>query len=369
MATACYTYVAEISTPENRGILQALGPICASLGILLTYTLGYVLHWQFLAFGSVLFGILTFIGIQLVPESPSWLMKKGHKQETMSSLIWFRRSVSSAQIEYDELLTNSNKTFSTPVSAYFKGETIKPFFILLILFLCQEVAGIYTILYYAVIFFKDSNVKLDEYVASMIVGFIRFIMSIFAAFLISKFARKNLCMISASGMAIFMLLAASYIKFYEVYSDFNRILSFLPLICFLFNVFFSMVGMLPIPWILVGELFSLEVRGIMSGLVVCLAQFAIFITVKIHPSVVEYLHFSGALFIFAGASIFTIFFVKFFLPETKDMTLADIEIYFKGKGESSGLDNPGFVEAPENFDSCKGTSNKNETKVNITVND
>ncbi|GLV38374.1 pippin [Carabus blaptoides fortunei] len=73
MSTACYTYVTEISTPENRGILQALGPISASLGILLTYCLGYILSWEILAYGSVLFGIITVIGVQIVPESPSWI--------------------------------------------------------------------------------------------------------------------------------------------------------------------------------------------------------------------------------------------------------------------------------------------------------
>lgn len=365
MATACYTYVAEISSPENRGILQALGPVCASLGILLTYSLGYALHWQILAFGSVLFGLLTLIGIQLVPESPAWLMKKGDKHQTMASLVWFRRSVSSAQAEYDELVAASEDKAkgSTPMESYFSMRTLKPFFILLVLFLCQEMSGIYTILYYAVIFFKDSNVELDEYIASMVVGFIRFIMSIFAAFLISKYARRKLCMISSSGMAIFMLLAATYIKFYELNPGVDRTFSYLPLICFLFNVFFSMIGMLPIPWILVGELFSLDVRGIMSGLVVCLAQFAIFISVKIHPSVVQYLNFSGALFIFSSVSIFTIVFVKVFLPETKDMALSDIEIYFKGKEEPAGVDNPGFTVTEK-----EGEKNeKSETKVDIVM--
>lgn len=345
MSTACYTYVTEISTPENRGILQALGPISASLGILLTYCLGYVLSWDVLAYGSVLFGILTVIGVQLVPESPSWLLKKDKKNETLSSLIWFRRSISHAQIEYNELLNSQTKKEKCKIesSAYIRSSTLKPFFILIVLFLCQEISGIYTILYYAVIFFKDSNVQLDEYVASIIVGVIRFVMSIIAAFLIKKFARKKLCLISATGMAISMLITASYIKYYEM-NDEPRQFPFLPVIFVLLNVFFSMVGMLPIPWIMVGELFPLEVRGIMSGLVVCAAQFAVFVCVKAHVNIVEYLNFSGALFIFAGASVFTMFYVRYVLPETKDKSLSEIEDYFKSnKCEKTGLENPGFT--------------------------
>lgn len=341
MSTACYTYVAEISTPENRGILQALGPISASLGILLTYSLGYALHWQILAYISVLFAVITLITTQLVPESPSWLLKKSQKHETITSLVWFRRSLSLANREYDDLcVNNSHNLNTTPLRSYFKTGNLRPFVILVILFLCQEMSGIYTILYYAVIFFRDSNVEMDEYIASMVVGLIRFVMSIFGAFLISKYARKKLCMISASGMALFMMLAAGYLKFYDIYPGVERVFSYFPLICFLLNVFFSMIAMLPIPWILIGEFFSLEVRGIMSGLVVCIAQFAIFACVKLHPIIVQYIGFSGTLFIFSSSSVFTIVFVRLFLPETKDMSLADIENYFKG--EKRGVDNPVF---------------------------
>lgn len=345
MSSASYTYVTEISTPQNRGILQALGPICASLGILLTYCLGYVVHWKVLGYGSVIFGILTIIGVQMVPESPSWLVKKD-KKKTMDSLIWLRRSVSVAHEEYNQLVDSTSvKDISEKgkENSYCSPKTLKPFIILILFFLCQEVSGIYTILYYAVIFFKDSEIQLDEYVASIIVGVIRFFMSIVAAYLIKKYARRKLCLVSATGMAVSMLITASYIKFYELNPG-PRQYPTLPIIFVLLNVFFSMIGMLPIPWIMVGELFPLEVRGIMSGLVVCTAQFAVFACVKIHVNIVEYLNFSGALFIFAGASIFTIFFVTFMLPETKDKSLKEIEEYFKSsKNNTSGLDNPGFT--------------------------
>lgn len=348
MATASYTYVAEISTPENRGILQALGPISASLGIFLTYSLGYAVPWHILAYTFILFPVITLIGIQLVPESPSWLVKKDRNCETIEALSWFRRSISVAERELDQLKANKLKnTHNKNISVYFQPETIKPFMILLFLFLCQELSGIYTILFYAVSFFKDSDVQIDEYIASMIVGFVRFFMSILAAFLISKFPRKNLCMISATGMAASMLTAALYIKYYEINPDTPKLFEFIPLLAFLSNVFFSMIGMLPIPWILTGEMFSLQVRGIMSGLVVCLAQLAIFVSVKIHPNIIGVLNFSGALFIFAGSSAITILFVKLFLPETKDMTLNDIENYFKTK---EGVDNLGFSISSEDLD-------------------
>lgn len=75
MSTASYTYVAEISIPRCRGIFQALGPISASFGILLTYTLGYFINWSIVALVSSVFSVITFIGICFIPESPVYLLR------------------------------------------------------------------------------------------------------------------------------------------------------------------------------------------------------------------------------------------------------------------------------------------------------
>lgn len=354
MSTASYTYVAEISTPENRGMLQALGPICASLGILLTYTLGYCINWHILAYFSLIFSILTLISINFVPESPSWLIKQCQLKPGLESLVWLRRSLGTAELEYNEILKNKKSCHKTPLGAYFEPKTLKPFFILLILFFLQELSGIYNILFYTVNFFKEASMNLNEYISSIIVGFIRFVMAIFAAFLINKYTRKKLCLISASGMCVFMLISAIYLKYYEINANLDRIWPITPLLCFFMNVLFSMVGILPIPWILTGEIFPLDVRSIMSGTVVCFAQIAIFACVKIHPSLVQIVSFSGVLFIFSVSSFLTIFFVKFVLPETKDLSLQDIEDYF-----SKGVDNFGF----ENDNVAKKDKSSKSTEI------
>ncbi|KAB0791121.1 hypothetical protein PPYR_02921 [Photinus pyralis] len=326
MSVASYTYVAEISAPSDRGLFQSLGPICASFGILITYVLGAYVRWNVVALVSVAFSIFTVIGMQLVPESPDYLLKKGKKDKAAKSLLWFRRS------NTEVVRFNSDSEKATR-KLYLTSTVMKPFFILVTLFLLQALSGIYTILYYAVNFFEEANLNIDEHMSSIIVGLIRFTMSVAAAFLINRFGRRTLCIVSSGGMTVTMLAAGGYFKYYEVFIDEEKRFRALPLVGVLCNVFFSMIGMLPIPWILAGELFPLRVSSIMGGVVICLAQTFTFVCVKIYYDMIALLHFSGTLMLFCFVSLLALLFCTFVLPETKDKSLDDIETIFKKKTE------------------------------------
>lgn len=230
---------------------------------------------------------------------------------------------------------------------------MKPFLILVFLFLLQELSGIYTILYYAVQFIGETHLKLNDYVASIIVGTIRFVMSLVCAMLIQKVGRKTLCTYSSCGMALSVLVLGLYIKYYEINPDKTKILTLLPLICIVLNVFFSMMGMLPIPWVLVGEMFPLRVRPIMAGIVICMAQIFIFVCVKLYNTMVTYMGFSGTIFSYFAASACAMLYSKYILPETKGKTLDEIENLFKKNDRVSrvadGVTNEGFTVSSENI--------------------
>lgn len=333
MSSACYTYVSEISTPKYRGILQAVGPASASFGILFTYVMGWCFKWNLVSLICTSFGVFTLISMMFVPESPAKLLKSGKDEACLESLKWFRHDVTEAQLEYKALKENNESSLESGglKQQYLNSATIKPFFVLVVLFLLQVLAGVYSILFYAVNFFQEANIVVDEHLSSILLGGVRFLMSIVGAVLISRFSRKSMLLLSTVGMAVSLLLAVVYYKYYEYFKEEIRIFPSFPLICILFYVMFSMIGMLPIPWILVGELFPLRVRSIMSGVVICMAQCFVFICVKIYPDSILYLNFSGTLLVFLIATVLTILLCKFYLPETKNKTLEEIEKFFSTK--------------------------------------
>lgn len=332
MSAACYTYVSEVSMPNYRGFLQALGPISASFGILFTYTAGWYFRWNIVALISTLFGFFTLFSMQFLPESPGNLYNSGKQEECLKSLEWFRQNPIQARKEYDIMCDNNDNSKTNEKQKrnfILSPNAIKPFFLLITLFLLQALSGIYSILFYAVNFFRDSDIIMDENLSTIIFAAIRLIMSIIGAILINFYGRKSLLMLSSGGMALSLLIAFIYNKYYEHYPTEQQIFVNLPLLCIFTYVLFTMIGMLPIPWILVGELFPLRIRSIMSGIVICMAQCFIFICVKLYPYMINTFKFSGTLFLFFNATFVTMIVCKIFLPETKNKTLEEIENYFR----------------------------------------
>lgn len=372
MSSACYTYVSEISSPQRRGIFQALGPVSASTGILTTYVLGYFMCWWKVAYCSVIFSVFSFTSMHFMPESPAYLAKNGKKQESLASLMWFRRSNAVAQSEFENYRASNEQFILEDASfreKYLSMSTIHPFLILIGLFFLQEMSGIYTILFYAVNFFQDANLGFNESLASITIGVMRLGMSIIGALLINKFPRKKLCMTSSIGMALSMLVVGVYSRYYEIFSEETRVFPLLPLVCILFNVFFSMIGMVPVPWIMAGELFPLQVRSIMSGVVICMAQIFIFTSVKIYPDLKESLGFGGTVFVFFTTSVIAVFYSRFILPETRNKSLTEIENFFKSKKSKDlcGVDNKAFVIKPEGLDAANEEKGKGLYTIDITT--
>nr|CAD7411095.1 unnamed protein product [Timema cristinae] len=348
MATASYVYVAEISQAEHRGTLSAAGPIHVSFGVLAVYILGYIAKWQLVAAVCTVCAVLSFVAMCMVPESPPWLASQGRVGEAKAALVWLGRSPSNAEAELDELLdsvckeknTNNNST-NGPVTFKsklkdkarpFQKQTVwKPFIILVLFFAFQEGSGIYIILYYAVNLFEEVGTGLNEFVASIIVGGVRLVMSIVGTILIRNFGRKTLAVASGIGMGMSMAVGGAYEHFYSYLPSSERPLIWIPLLCVLVHVCISMIGFLQLPWIMNGELFPLKIRGVMGGLVAFLAHLFIFTSVKTYPNVTHSFGMDGTLWFFSVASFSGALYCFMFLPETRGKTLHEIELAFKNK--------------------------------------
>lgn len=350
MATASYVYVAEISQAEQRGMLSASGPVHVSLGVLAVYILGFIAPWQRVAALCTLCALLSFIAMCAVPESPAWLSSHGRAAEALSALVWLRRNPATAEAELSELMETvakekNNNCLISPMSSkrrnmlavknvlkpFLLPTAWKPFIILLLFFAFQEGSGIYIILYYAVNLFQEVGTGLNEYVASIVVGGVRLLMSVVGAILMNSFGRKTLAVVSGIGMAISMVVGGGYEYFYSHLQPTDRPLAWVPLICVLGHVCVSMMGFLQLPWMMNGELFPLAIRGVMGGIVASLAHLFIFASVKTYPDLMHALGTNGTLWLFGAAALLGAVYCYIFLPETRGKTLREIELEFSPK--------------------------------------
>ncbi|KAG7210309.1 hypothetical protein KM043_011850 [Ampulex compressa] len=349
MATALATspaivYITEVARPELRGSMISFGPTLASFGMVLAYLKGAYLHWRVVAWLSIIYVVVPILLVQFcIPESPVWLVSKGRIEEAKKSLEWLykyeasqgKMSAAEAQfttimkeneIKLSEQRRSKHGTSATKLRGFLKPTGYKPMSILFLFFSFQQFSGIYITLFYAVTWFQDVGAGIDEYMASILVGVTRFLCSMVNTWLLRRYKRRPLCIISSLGMAVCMIVSG---YFTLLIKNGDRSGYWVPVLCLLLYVCTSMVGMLTIPWTMTAELFPTEIRGIAHSISYSMANLLMFAALQSYRSLQALLGGAYAMqWFFAAVSLAATVFVWLLLPETHDKKLSEIEEYF-----------------------------------------
>ncbi|XP_063985688.1 facilitated trehalose transporter Tret1-2 homolog [Diachasmimorpha longicaudata] len=350
-------YITEVARPELRGCLMSFGPTLASLGMVLVYLKGTFLDWRLVAWLSIIYAVVPVFIIQLfVPESPVWLIAKGRTDEAKKVLEWLYKSdvqygkipaaeqhfttiTKENEIKLSEQRRSKHSGAGSKVRAFFKPTGWKPLLILFLLFLFQQFSGIYITLFYAVTWFVEAGAKIDPYTCSTFVGLTRFFCSMVNTWLLRRYKRRVLCIISALGMALCMGISGYFTLLIKTDKRVDDPRAIAPVICLLLYVCTSMIGMLTIPWTMTAELFPTEIRGIAQSISYAMANILMFAAVQSFRSLTDFLGGSYAIqWFFAGVSVGAAIFVWLLLPETHGKKLSEIEEYFHTNFVAAGAD-------------------------------
>lgn len=358
-----YVYITEVARPELRGSLLTSSPIIASLGMVIAYTKGAFMTWRMAAWCGIGYSLIPAILIQfLATESPVWLVSKGRVEDAAKSLKYLYKYYPQPEhttqtladmhlqaLQRDQESKYMTKNFSksdfTQISEYnkitsskmahFKKPTgYKPVIVLFWLFLIQQFSGIYITLFYAVTFIQDVGAKVDPFYASICIGVTRFLMSLGNAWLLKRFKRRPLIMVSTIGMTVCMSLSGLVTYWIKTGTTDH---TWIPVACILLYVCFSMIGLLSIPWTMTAELYPQEIRGIGHSISYSMGNFLMFCAVQSYRYLVIFLGGAWAVqLFFAGVSTIGFVFVLFFLPETAGKKLEDIQAFFEPKKSKKG---------------------------------
>ncbi|XP_023335245.1 facilitated trehalose transporter Tret1 isoform X2 [Eurytemora carolleeae] len=328
MSSVTQVYLVEIADTQHRGMFGASGSVAVSLGITIVYCLGAILDWRFVCLVCGLLPIAVLVLMVPLPETPSWLILKGRREEAEKSLAWLRGGVgSNVSAEIEGLVSAQGSTskgtgFFETLKAFRYPGAYKPFFILLTVFTLQQLTGSYAVIFYAVSLFKDIGVSSNPYLPAILTGVIRLVGTVIGTYLLKFYGRKPLMIFSSLLMAFFMgtLAATVHLKkgFYAEYctADVNTttnsscsfsqeveedrtlytlraVYDIYPAIAVVLYMLTFGTGVGTIPWLLLGELCPSKVKGIASGITVFVAFITIFFVVKSFPFCILYLTPAG----------------------------------------------------------------------------
>lgn len=168
---------------------------------------------------------------------------------------------------------------------------------------------------------------MNPYLASILIGTVRLVMSMINTWMLKKFRRRPLVMISAAGMAVCMFVSGLYTLWIRQQ---KTTLTWVPIACLLLYVVTSMIGMLTIPWTMTAELFPTEIRGLAHSVTYSMANLIMFASVQSYRDLDELLGGShGVQWFFAAVSVGAMVYAYLFLPETHGKKLIEIQNYFE----------------------------------------
>ena len=346
-------YIAEISPAKIRGTLVSMFQLLITVGLLAAFLSDSffadnknVSSWRPMFYVGVVPALILLIGMFFLPESPRWLLSRGREAE--SRHIMEKTEDPSvlesemARLKKDILEASQQMSF---------GETFRqkwmvyPLMLAICIMLFQQAVGINTIIYYGPSIFLKAGFEGNEaaIMASVSVGVINVIFTILSLFVIDKLGRRKLYFLGMGGIFVSLLLIAGCFAYLPHLGDFGR---YAIVGAMLLYIAFFAVSMGPLAWVLITEVFPMKVRGVGSSigslsnwLFNSIVVWTFFKVIKGFTSLLgsEDMGTAGAFCSFAlVAAIGLVWGIKF-LPETKGMSLEDIEKHWKNGGKPADL--------------------------------
>ncbi len=323
-------FIAEISPATKRGQLVLLNQFFVVTAIFLAFAVNYLLSniienssWRWMIGVEVIPATIFFFLLNLVPESPRWLINKGRNDEAL--VIFQRIKAKNPEEEVRIVKESVEQEEAMGHGQLFVRENRFPIMIAILIAAFNQLAGINAIMIYAPRVFEMAGFGTNaSLLQSISVGATNLIFTFVALFLIDKYGRRTLLMIGSVGMVFFLgLLSKAF--FTENYSELGGYGVMIYLMGFIAFFAFSQGAVL---WVVISEIFPNKVRS--QGQALGSFTHWIFAAALIWGFPVLNNSVGGGISFgfFAVMMVLHFFFAWKILPETKGKSLEDIQKEF-----------------------------------------
>lgn len=323
-SVAAPVYISEITPAHNRGKLVALYQFNIVFGILIAYLSNYWLGatldenaWRWmLGVEGIPAAIYCFFVIG-IPESPRWLAIKKNDESTARKIL----QQLNPKENIEKMMTEITKSVSGDpgASKFFSGRFKFPIMLAFLLAFFNQWSGINFVLYYAPRIFEQAGVAASDVLgASVPIGIVNLIFTLIGMYLIDKAGRKMLMYIGSFGYIASLLGVA-----WAFYTGAEGAIVVAFVTAFVAS---HAIGQGAVIWVFISEIFPNAVRdygmSLGSGTHWVFAAIITLVT----PTVLS---------VFSGAQIFSFFAFMMFLqllfvwkimPETKNISLEEMEV-------------------------------------------
>jgi sugar porter (SP) family MFS transporter len=316
-------YIAELVPPRIRGGVVSFNQLMVTLGILAAYIVdwgfsGFANNWRWMFGIAVIPGAALAIGMFFMPHSPRWLVEQGREDDARGVLERFRHD------SVDEELQEIKDVAASEASLrdLFKKGVRRMLVVGVGLAVFQQIVGINTVIYYAPTILKFAGQQnTGALTQSVYIGLTNVVFTVVAILLLDKLGRRFFLL---GGTAILTAALVGLGVFFE-FAGVRHAVPWLALACLLTYIMGFAVGLGPVFWLMISEIFPIQMRG--PAMAVCTMfnwglNFAIAYTFL---TLTDVLTKGGTFWLYAFFGVCALVFFTTLVPETKDRSLEQIQ--------------------------------------------
>ncbi len=327
---ACTTvpvYISEVAPPEARGWQVSLFQLAITIGILGAYLVDFAYAnseaWRWMLGLAVIPGVILGAGMLFLPESPRWLAKYLHPEAARAVLVRIR-GTNNVDSEFREIIDSLEQAEEHGRWSDLLSPTVRPALVVGIgLAIFQQITGINTVIYYAPTIILTAGIPsaAGAILATAVIGLVNVIMTIVAMWLIDRVGRRPLLLVGIAGMTVCLgILGAAFRMQAE-----TSTVAWVAVITLMAYVAFFAISLGPIFWLLIAEIYPLQIRGLAEGTAAGSNWIFNLVVSITFLSLVQAIGPSWTFWLYGVLSIAAFVFSYYMVPETKGRTLEEIE--------------------------------------------
>ena len=318
---AAPAYISEIASARNRGKLVATYQFNIVFGILVAFISNYLISayvetnsWRWMigveAFPAFIYTLMVFG----VPKSPRWLVIKGRIDEALNVAKMVNPNRNPHEVVDQIIEVEQGRSNESIFQKKYKRIILLAFAIAFF----NQFSGINAFLYYSKRIFVEAGLA-DQaaLLGSIGIGIANLIFTLLGMYLIDRLGRKKLMYIGSLGYIVSLLFVA--LAFFYNWTGMT-----VPLSLFVF-IGAHAIGQGAVIWVYISEIFPNHVRSYGQSIGTSTHWILAFIIPSSVPFLIAKIGAGTMFLFFAIMMVFQLLWVMFIMPETKGVSLEDLE--------------------------------------------
>ncbi|WP_417330129.1 sugar porter family MFS transporter [Halomonas cupida] len=330
-SVAAPIYISEIAPPRYRGVLVALYQFNIVFGILMAFVSNYLIGslmesgiaWRWMLGIEAIPALIYTVMITRVPRSPRWLILKRNDVEEASRVLRMINPNVDVDAEIATMRAAENEERSAN-ARFFSRRYRLPILLAFLVAFFNQLSGINFIIYYAPRVLEAAQLGSQVALLSTAgIGLVNLVFTMIGMSLIDRFGRRTLLFIGSAGYLLSLVLI-SRAFFTDALGGIE-----VPLLLALFIASHA-ISQGAVIWVFIAEVFPNHVRarGQSFGSSIHWV-FAALITL-VMPWVLGTFSGGPVFAFFAVMMLLQLIFVLFLMPETRNVSLEELQKHLVG---------------------------------------